>query len=617
MGKGEVSETSPSYDSIRIYNEDNRLLLVAGMRNSTGGMENHTFLLDTSAITTLDRRLYDSLGLEPELVVGSDVAPGEISEDVEVVRLDLLKAGDMEVKDSYALVKDLSFYEDTSALNVEGILGTNFLKYFTVAVDYDNLSMHLAKGSNDAHDLPGLEFLSGLELESLSLIEDSITVFSPEINLEIDGRSYSSGIDTGFAGIIEVTPDVVNLYESEKQERIRSSTAGDKDNYILRLDDVSLGNLEFDDILGVSSDDPDMVNLGNQFFAEFVFAIDFPGKRLLLYPKQNQTFRDNVVTTGLNVGLNSDKKFVVTGFLEGSGAEESGISVGDEIISINGMRSEMFPVNQLLALMESDFFGDVLVTVKNQSGNETDYVIEKHPVFPDESYQDNSDDNEQNNSTEVMVLGTLHSYHAENMRYTYQDIFDIIANYNPDIIALEIRDSDINQSAELLIEYYPLEMIQLLYGFDNEFIGFDWLGDEVDDTLYEGWADDLAIIKINERLSNDTLFRENMDPIIDIVERQKALALNVDPQELNSGIYKNLSNEYFDTMQVVFNNTQYEEIYDFHIERRDTMLDNIFEIIEENQGERMAFVIGINNRDFVYDAIEEEFGDDVFLTDVN
>ena len=65
-------------------------------------------------------------------------------------------------------------------------------------------------------------------------------------------------------------------------------------------------------------------------------------------------------------------------------------------------------------------------------------------------------------TTQVLVVGTIHEAHATNPNYSYQDIINILGTYNPDVICVEIPPSIFRK------ELYLKEMeIASIYGFDN------------------------------------------------------------------------------------------------------------------------------------------------------
>ena len=79
-------------------------------------------------------------------------------------------------------------------------------------------------------------------------------------------------------------------------------------------------------------------------------------------------------------------------------------------------------------------------------------------------------------NTEVLILGTIHSNHAENAHYSYKDIVHILQSYQPDVICVEIRPQEFRK------ESYLKEMeLAAIFGLANDIPVYPidwWIGDE-------------------------------------------------------------------------------------------------------------------------------------------
>ncbi|HLN74002.1 MAG TPA: hypothetical protein VK205_11955, partial [Prolixibacteraceae bacterium] len=75
----------------------------------------------------------------------------------------------------------------------------------------------------------------------------------------------------------------------------------------------------------------------------------------------------------------------------------------------------------------------------------------------------------------VYFIPTLHGLHQANQSYSYDSLKQLINHLNPDIIAVEIRQEDINGDSLYLSKNYPYEMRMMKYWFPNtKIVGFDW-----------------------------------------------------------------------------------------------------------------------------------------------
>jgi predicted aspartyl protease len=126
----------------RLAGPNDAVLLVAVHINGEGPFD---FVLDTGAtVTCVDATLTSRLALEPEagrLGFGLDATrPGQ----VQLIRMDSLRLGAATAVDLGGCVLDLAHIQQ-AGLAVDGLLGLNFLKSFTVTIDFHREVLTLAR----------------------------------------------------------------------------------------------------------------------------------------------------------------------------------------------------------------------------------------------------------------------------------------------------------------------------------------------------------------------------------------------------------------------------------------------------------------------------------------
>lgn len=111
------------------------------------GQGPYDFVLDTGAtLTCLDTALARELDLpEARGVVGRGATLGS-SGGVEVYRLDSLAIGDATVNDLMACALDLEHIRG-AGLDVDGLVGLNVLKQYTMTIDFDRRMLRLEPGA--------------------------------------------------------------------------------------------------------------------------------------------------------------------------------------------------------------------------------------------------------------------------------------------------------------------------------------------------------------------------------------------------------------------------------------------------------------------------------------
>lgn len=186
----------------------------------------------------------------------------------------------------------------------------------------------------------------------------------------------------------------------------------------------------------------------------------------------------------------------------------------------------------------------------------------------------------------IKILGTIHKLHNENKNYTIAHIKKEIIKFSPDIIAVEIRNEDINNENDYLVNYYPLEMIEIKKEFEKKIpiIGFDWRGEEIKNKPIEKWSPfknfkNKNIEKlIGKRLEIMNTFYKNCD----IYECQDKLKL----QEL-SLIEENINN-----LLVKFG---YKNLVDYKKNRELIMGSNLSKINRDNKDKKILILTGITH----------------------
>lgn len=224
------------------------------------------------------------------------------------------------------------------------------------------------------------------------------------------------------------------------------------------------------------------------------------------------------------------------------------------------------------------------------------------------------------NKTEVMVLGTLHGLHEGNTFYSYDDVFLIIESFNPDAIGVEIRKEDIFQTRDYLKKYYPYEMIETKFRYEANYriYGFDWLGKSIEGKPIPDKYFETLDVKILENKFNSLKKHIKEKTMIEVIDKVRmSLVTNRTAKECNDGKYDIAVEILYNQLEIIYRDTPYEQIINFYRERDKQISNNMINIIEENQGERIMFLTGMDHRNFVIKAINSDFNDEIILRDIN
>lgn len=217
--------------------------------------------------------------------------------------------------------------------------------------------------------------------------------------------------------------------------------------------------------------------------------------------------------------------------------------------------------------------------------------------------------------TELLILPTIHGGHKKNVKYTFDHVRNIIKNFNPDIIALEIRPEDMDQDTIYLKASFNPEMIL----FKNEFpkakkLGIDYMGSDVEGKLL---PPDFMKDTIGEfgrfRAMNQKLMRDSAivkariaKGLPDIVSKRTHMMATLSANELMEGTYDGLTEEFTQGQTSVLRHTPYQYYDDFQVKRDQRIADNIKAIALKNKGKRIIVLTGANHRNRAYRLMNKE-----------
>lgn len=221
--------------------------------------------------------------------------------------------------------------------------------------------------------------------------------------------------------------------------------------------------------------------------------------------------------------------------------------------------------------------------------------------------------------TKVMVLGTIHRMHKDNKFYSYDDVFSIIDRFKPDVIGVEIRREDMMQPRGYLEKYYPYEMIESKFRYEDgcSIYGFDWLGKSIEGKLIPERYFETLDVKILEKEFDLTQDYQKEKDLIEAIEKVRmSLIMNHTAEECNNGRYDTASEIFYSQLELMLENTPYEKMYRFYSERDLHIDNNMIDIIRNNKGKRIIVMTGMDHRVFAIKAIRRYFNDEIDIMEI-
>lgn len=222
----------------------------------------------------------------------------------------------------------------------------------------------------------------------------------------------------------------------------------------------------------------------------------------------------------------------------------------------------------------------------------------------------------QEKKTEVIVCSSIHGAHTKNPNYSYEALFSYIESNKPDIIGVEIRSNDIDSSASYLKNSYPFEMYEIKNRFKTKKVyGFDWLGDDIKGKAIPKnyWAELSPTKKLQKKLNTDSLALKKLEPLGVITKEKNNLVMSANIKELNDGRYDILNTVYYQQLELLLKNTEYQGLSAFYSKRDEEIATNIINIITSNPGKKIIFILGADHRSYSLARIRKHFGDAISL----
>ena len=213
-------------------------------------------------------------------------------------------------------------------------------------------------------------------------------------------------------------------------------------------------------------------------------------------------------------------------------------------------------------------------------------------------------------ATRVLVVPSLHKRLAANSRYSYADLYSVVAAFQPDLVGVEIRQEDLARADPYLNHNYPEEMVTLAQAYKHRVFGFDWLGWEVEGrSIPSDWWTKQSPIKQLERscgspqpTTSPRLLELNAR-LDEISQQQEQIVGSATAASLSDGRYDRVTAEYYKIAAELTRGTRCERLTDWYAERDHEISANIVKEVLKNPGRRIAVVTGCGHHGPVIAAL--------------
>ncbi len=323
--------------------------------------ESYHFVLDTGAVTFIDKTLADELKLK-------QLGPQ--------AKIDTLYLGDYAVGKVFAFTNfDLNQFRTSYGIDVSGIIGSDILEDYIVTIDYEKLQLVL---STDMESL-ALEKKSNKEGYFLKFTKHPVN-HSPMIKCKLNGHiEVEAMIDTGQPYSLVLPLKDLARTGALQQKNTRKSKgvivkwpgtvpAG---NSLARLNCFEADGLKIIDLMTVFAELPALLSvplLGGDFLSQYFIKIDWLHEEIWLVPKAGYKSLDHSLSAGLQVEKNAGNQWVVRGIWENSPADRAGIQVEDRVLEFNSKKITPELHRELWLLLNDDKVQSVELLLETKKG---------------------------------------------------------------------------------------------------------------------------------------------------------------------------------------------------------------------------------------------------------
>ncbi|KZN47769.1 aspartyl protease family protein [Pseudoalteromonas luteoviolacea] len=324
---------------------------------SINGIQGFKMMLDTGASVSIlkDSEKVKRLGLKEgySLELGG-WGDGENSYGFQT-DVKSIKLGDVHFNDvsfAYMLVTKSEYFLRPDEAVYDGVIGHDILKHFAWHIDPRAGTIEISSNAYNAEyagvSIPMRIFLSKLYLDSKIDLGGNQTM-EQEVVLDTGSRHYFK---------------LNNYFVRDAGHAYRGKTVTGSDFGLsgqtihqrgtipkLQISDLTLKNVKTNFIEG--GDDGKSV-IGSSILNHFSYVIDYHNLKLHLNPYENKSFKAKYNLLGMELRKLTNGAFVVRYVMPDMAAFGSGIQVGDEVLSFNGVNASELAQKEWLALSATE-----------------------------------------------------------------------------------------------------------------------------------------------------------------------------------------------------------------------------------------------------------------------
>jgi hypothetical protein len=338
--------------------------------------KNYNFILDTGAFTSIDEETSTELGLEKGFAYATS---GKIKSAYQLKDGVTIALGEVVVQNFKISMMDLAFFKQSQP-HLDGFLGSNFLRFFNVLIDYQKKQISLSRSP---------EYRQSAHKTYRMKLNTNNQAGLPKIACQVNYYWQAQAlIDTGSPFAITFPLSFCEKFSrSERQDFIESKgvfaswpwTQIEK-NYLGKIKSIKLGDLEINNLPVLFANTEDII-LGKEFLDQFMVCLNYPAHEAVFYLTSRLRFNKNYFSSGLKLKKDAYGRTVVEAIWADSPASRRGIDVDDEIIKINEREAKNLSESDIYRILNDDRIAKIQLVLKKSYRQET-VILQKRGLLP-------------------------------------------------------------------------------------------------------------------------------------------------------------------------------------------------------------------------------------------
>ncbi len=334
----------------------------------------YDYIFDTGGYNTVTTKIMENAKL-PLLMTVDVGSSNKIKSKIKLSNVPLLQIGKAIFEDVGVFNFDFSASPVINCYTNAGLIGKSVIREAVWQIDYINSVIRI---SNKFSNMPNLE-----KGEKIKIELDK--TFNPFFKILINGKQEKFLLDFGFGGLISLTEKTASSIKTKKilkiegEGNISANGVVEETTYVTLIENLGIGKRELKNSVAYYSKSNNYNLIGSELAKYFIVTLNLKDKELILTPYAD--FENSFETFGFNINMDSNKLYVSKLF-NNLNAQQAGLALNDEIISINNKQlstlsncDRYFAVNKILKTEK-----EVLLSIK-RGEEQKEFRIAKQKPF--------------------------------------------------------------------------------------------------------------------------------------------------------------------------------------------------------------------------------------------